>query len=112
MTWYIGNAFALSMLQGSGTLRYQRASIEEVRRLVAETRPISFMGHADIARLVSQELAVYDVPVNRINVRLQPGDNVIVAQYMGARLPEGAKQLPEGARIDYYLVAVGGGAEK
>jgi hypothetical protein len=29
-----------------------------------------------------------------------------VAQYVGPRLPEGTTRLPDGARIDYYLVAV------
>ena len=106
MTWYIGNAFSLSMLSADGTLRCQRASIEQVRHWVAQTRPTSFMGHADIARIVSEQLAVYDIPVNRTNIKLQPGDNAIIAQYMGARLPEGATELPEGARIEYFLVAI------
>jgi hypothetical protein len=69
------------------------------------------MGHADIARIASTQLGV-EIPVNRTNVSLRPGDNVIVAQYMGPRLPEGAMELPDGARIEYFLVALSVQAEE
>ena len=111
MAWYIGNAFALSMLRGDGILRYQRASVEQVRLWVAQVRPISYMGHADIARIVSTQLGV-EIPVNRVNISLRPGDNVIVAQYMGPRLQEGTTELPDGARIEYFLVALSVQAEE
>ena len=111
MAWYIGNAFALSMLHGDGILRYQRATIEQVRLWVAQVRPISYMGHADIARIVSAQLGV-EIAVNRVNVSLKPGDNAIVAQYMGPRLQEGATELPDGARIEYFLVALSVQAEE
>jgi hypothetical protein len=105
MSWYIGNAFSLSMLSADGTLKVTRASVAQVRLWLSQVPFVSFMGHSDVARLVSQELGV-DVPFNRTNVSLRPGDNVVIAQYMGARLPEGAKELPEGARIEYFLVAL------
>jgi hypothetical protein len=105
MSWYIGNAFSLSMLSADGTLKCTRATAEQVGRWLSQVPFASYMGHTDVARLVSQELGV-DVPVNRTSIKLQAGDNVVVAQYMGARLPEGAKELPEGARIEYFLVAL------
>jgi hypothetical protein len=32
------------------------------------------------------------------------GEGVLVAQYRGPRLPEGATELPEGATIEWYVV--------
>jgi len=42
------------------------------------------------------------VPVNRVNVKLT--GPMVVAQYMGPRLPEGATTLPEGAKIEFWKV--------
>jgi hypothetical protein len=103
--WYIGNAFSLSMLSGDGMIRCQKATVEQVKLWLSRVPYVSYMGHADVARVVSNQLGV-DVSVNRINVVLKAGDNVVVTQYVGPRLPEGTTRLPDGARIDYYLVAV------
>jgi len=64
---------------------------------------LSAVGHADTARLIGSQLGV-EVPVNRASVVLEPGDCVVVAQYLGPRLPEGATSLPDGAEIRYFLV--------
>jgi hypothetical protein len=103
--WYIGNAFSLSMTQGNGSLKYQRATLDQVRHWVKRTRPTSFFGHVDVANIVSKQVGI-EIPTNRINVMLKPGDNVIVAQYIGPRLPEGTTELPGGARIEYILVTL------
>ena len=65
----------------------------------------SVIGHADTARLVSDILGV-ELPANRATVKLQKGEKMIVAQYSGPRLPEGATSLPEGAMIEFVLVEV------
>lgn len=65
----------------------------------------SVIGHADTARIVSDILGV-ELPANRATVKLQPGEKMIVAQYSGPRLPEGATTLPEGAKIEFVLVEV------
>jgi hypothetical protein len=39
-------------------------------------------------------------------VSLVPGDRVLVGQYSGTRLPEGATTLPEGATIRWLVVSV------
>lgn len=44
------------------------------------------------------------VQANRINVQLGDDQRIIVAQYRGPRLPEGATQLPEGATLEFYRV--------
>jgi hypothetical protein len=65
----------------------------------------SCIGHADVAAVLSSLLGE-TIPANRITVSLNPGDTVIVGQYVGPRLPEGATALPEGARIEWYRVDV------
>jgi len=42
----------------------------------------------------------------RPNLVLQPEDLVVVAQYIGPRLPEGATELPANARIEYFTVQI------
>jgi hypothetical protein len=42
---------------------------------------------------------------NRVSVRLEEkGDLLIVAQYVGERLPEGTKTLPSGSTFEYWIV--------
>jgi len=74
---------------------------EEVAALPLE----SAIGHADTAKVVGDLLGI-DLLANRVNISLNPGDNMVVAQYIGPRLQEGATQLPDGARIEFRLVKV------
>jgi hypothetical protein len=63
----------------------------------------SAIGHADTARIVSGMLGV-ELPANGQSVKLARGEKMIVAQYTGPRLPEGATALPAGAEIEFVLV--------
>jgi len=78
---------------------FREVSIDEVKNISLE----SAIGHADTANLLSKILE-RDIPTNRVSVTLNSGDNAIVAQYIGPRLPEGATQLPSGATIKFYHV--------
>lgn len=66
----------------------------------------SAVGHTDTAAVFADELGV-PVAANRVTVSLQPGDRLVIGQYRGPRLPEGAKTLPEGATIQWLLALVG-----
>lgn len=60
----------------------------------------SYIGHADIARIVG-------LPMNRETCPpLKAGEQFLVAQYVGPRLPEGATSLPEGAKIEYRWLEI------
>jgi hypothetical protein len=96
---YISNAFSLSMVAPNATIKVSPLNVEEVAVLPL----VSAIGHADTAKVVSGLLGV-DLPSNRVNISLNPGEKMIVAQYIGPRLPEGATQLPDGARIEFRLV--------
>lgn len=96
---YISNAFSLSMVAPNSTIKVSPLTAEEVAMLPLE----SAIGHADTAKVVGSLLGV-DLPANRANISLKPGEKMVVAQYIGPRLPEGATQLPEGAKIEFRLV--------
>lgn len=68
----------------------------------------SYIGHPDVAHVVQADLGLenelYDR--QRRSCKLTGGDALVVAQYTGPRLPEGATALPEGATILYWFVQV------
>jgi len=64
---------------------------------------VSGMGHS--TDLVSSILGM-DIPMNRVSNKIDNGESVIVAQYVGPRLPEGAVELPEGATLKFIRVTV------
>jgi hypothetical protein len=79
-----------------------------VRSDIAE---MSAIGHVDTAKIVSTILndvwsdgLKCDIPVARKSIKCGRYDTLIVAQYSGPRLPEGATTLPEGACINFYVV--------
>lgn len=105
MTLYIANAFSLSMLppaEDHSILLFEDATFEKAREFAAQPHT-SCVGHADTARLMSNELGV-QIDAHRCSVTLEPGDQILVAQYSGPRLPEGAVELPAGASFRWIFV--------
>lgn len=101
MKKYISNAFSLAMLSGSYFRPEVYVTTEvEVRKLAEGAE--SGVGHADTAALFSEILGI-PVAFNRTNLSLEPGDVLIVGQYKGPRLPEGATKLPPGASIVWWV---------
>lgn len=88
------NAFSLNMVPAETTLIVRPLTVAQARTL-AETAQ-SAVGHADTAAVFSSMLGM-EVQSARATVALAPGDEAIVGQYKGPRLPEGATQLPAGA---------------
>ena len=83
---------------------------EEVLELIAlvqkghfQDQIVSTIGHEDTAALVSEDLGL-SLQFNRATVKLAKGDSLIVAQYVGPRLPEGTKTLPEGSAFEYWCI--------
>jgi len=106
MKRYLGNAFSLQMLDLSSTQNVEvRPVTVEFATDFAKSAE-SCVGHPDTAAVISSQLGV-DVPCQRVNVSLrEKGDQLLVGQLTGGRLPEGAKSLPEGFAIQYALVTV------
>jgi len=109
----ITNAISLNMMPPgctSGGIIFRHIGLSEAQRLVREADTVvSAIGHADTARLVGAQLGV-ELAADRRSVQL--GDEyTLVAQYIGPRLPEGATELPSGARIEFFAVRLATGEE-
>ena len=101
MNTILCNAFSINMLADSASVAFSR--IENPAQHLAGGF-VSAVGHADTARVFSSELGL-NVPVNRVNVALDDETILVVGQYKGPRLTEGATSLPEGSVIEWWLVA-------
>jgi len=98
----IGNAFALSMVDVPCQIDVKSLNADQVRNFAPFE---SCLGHKDIAAIVSSIIGI-EIPFARINVKLVSGEKMIVAQYIGPKLPEGVKELPAGSRIEFRLVEI------
>ena len=127
MALYILNAFSLSMIDRESqrgtpygyipkigdamtSARYPKPCDEPaslLRMFIDITAEIvSAVGHANTAAVFSTILGI-PVKANRINVKLKnypDGDMALIGQYIGPRLEEGATELPEGARIEWWTI--------
>lgn len=93
----ICNAFSLQMLKHFNVnIMIDEIDEDQFNRLRQYNIP-SAIGHADTARVLNLEC-------NRVNVKLNDFDCIIVVQLMGGRLPEGATTLPEGFSFKYLIV--------
>jgi Domain of unknown function (DUF1874) len=99
---YIGNAFSAGMLTGNSNISFAFITQAEASAWMSGGPCASCVGHADTALLISSLLGVC-VPMRRISTELHAGDELLVAQYNGPRLLEGATALPEGAQIRWIL---------
>ena len=99
---YLSNAFSLQMLDV--TKRFHiiciPISIDDIPEDV-----ICCIGHPDTAKVVGSDLG-RDISANRVNIHLENGDILYVAQLTGGRLPEGATTLPDGFSLSYLQVEV------
>ena len=103
----ITNAFSFNMIQDINcavSVHSSPITSKEVKcRLQAGVE--SAVGHADTAAVISNMVGV-EIPHERRSVSLRKGDSLIVAQYRGPRLPEGATTLPEGASMSFLLILI------
>lgn len=111
MNTYLGNAFSLGMMDCVGlgsrvNVEIRHLTLAEVVWILGQGEWTSCVGHQDTANLFSELLGV-PVAMNRISTSLAIGDSLIVGQYNGPRLPEGATSLPEGATIRWFSLSVG-----
>lgn len=105
----VANAFSFNMLEtGSGATDLQvcRVPPEYIRGEIEEAGCYaSIVGHADTAAVFSSQLGL-DIPCNRATFQLEEDHILFVGQYKGPRLPEGATELPEGARVEWVMVTI------
>lgn len=102
---YYCNAFSLNMLDCSKSYSVSvnpivNGNSEVFAKEVRNGKMINAVGHGSTADILG-------VPCNRIGVSLEKGDEVVVAQYVGPRLEEGATKLPDGAKINFISILIG-----
>jgi len=105
MKRYLVNAASLNMIGGKNARWEIRwISIEAARSLARDAQ--NALGHASTAAVVGAALYGAPLPAQRIDIQLEAGDELLVAQYQGPRLAEGTTILPAGAQIAWALVVV------
>jgi hypothetical protein len=93
---YISNSFSLGMVSREHLCLLKFEPVEGPDPKVAYR---SIVGHADTAALLN-------VKFNRESVVLNPGDELLVAQLQGGRLPEGCTTLPDGVKFAWIRVTL------
>lgn len=102
---YISAGFSLNMINHPIALIKVVEVSEEDAKFFIKNGFISVVGHESTAEFLSKRLATH-ISVNRTEVKLYPGDWVLVAQIM-KRLPEGkilTKEELESVPIKYFIV--------
>jgi hypothetical protein len=99
----ITNAFSINMLSMDSDLKFSRLKETEACWIAENFQHSSAVGHADTAAVLGVALGT-EVPMNRTTLQMEHGVALLVGQYKGPRLEEGATALPEGASIEWWLV--------
>lgn len=108
---YITNSFSINMLNCETMVSFRKfkdvSDILEFLSRNKEDEIVSGIGHMDMANIVSKDIGI-PIPMSRDTIKIDEKDDaLIVAQYTGPRLPEGATSLPDGATIRYWLAIPG-----
>ena len=109
-TTILTNAFSLQMVPDDCTIKKEALTELGAAALVRKAQDqgtlTNAIGHADIARVIGRDLTLGAIEPNRISVTMGPNDVLVVGQYIGPRLPEGATELPEGAEVRYFKISL------
>lgn len=84
-----------------GQLDIKRINIEDVRKI----RLVSHIPNEEYESVISS-LYGRAIPYGEKQLRLATGRSALIARYAGPRLEFGADELPEGARMDFFLLRV------
>lgn len=118
-TTILTNAFSLNMLNISlmADIRIVPLTDWQAAQICSSAQKrnefINAIGHADTDNVVRNTLAgswgsnAKNLPAGqRLSVEMTKTTTLIIAQYKGARLPEGATTLPEDATIEFFQVQI------
>lgn len=104
---YFANSFSLQMLnlERVNYIEITPLTQEEVKKLLLEKDFISIIGHKDTANILTNILNI-KIPYNRISIKLNLEDTLIVAQLTGGRLPENCLTLPDNFKFEFLKVNI------
>lgn len=98
------NAFSLQMLDLDYASKISVKPMSQTETTVRLEKGFeSAIGHESTADVLSHKLKL-EVKTNRANIKLDGDTELIVAQFVGGRLPEGATTLPDNMQIKFVLV--------
>jgi len=102
-TTYITNAFSVNMLSDRAPTwaHIEPVSLDQAREL--STSAESAVGHFDTA-MVFTSLLGRPVEHNRVTLKVDIDDAILLGQHYGPRLPEGATRLPPGAQVKWFWI--------
>lgn len=104
---YLGNAFSLNMVQGECNVEIRE--IADPIGLLSNSVFKNVIGHPEtdvLVRNILEKGGLVVPPGERATIRLALGDVLVVAQYVGPRLTEGATSLPAGATLVWFSVRI------
>jgi hypothetical protein len=78
-------------------------TVAEATELLKKEEFESVVGHSDTANILTNMLHT-EIKFNRVSNNFGYGDKILVTQYTGPRLPEGAVSLPEGSKMKFILI--------
>ena len=100
------NAFSLQMLDLDCASKVHIRPLSQTETAVILEKGFeSAIGHESTADVLSNKLKL-EVKTNRANIKLDGDTELIVAQFVGGRLPEGATTLPDNMQIKFVLVSL------
>lgn len=87
---YVTNAFSFQMMneKKEGLIKFKAISTDEVISLLTQNRYFSAIGHEGTAKYLSNLLGI-NLDFNRIGIKLEDKDILIVCQYTGGRMNGG-----------------------
>lgn len=98
---YIGNAISLNMFEvGEGV----QINVRRVEPTQVPRDATSALGYPETAQAASIALG-WQVPANRISIKLNEGDTLYVFQYSGERLARGQTGIAADAEWRWYEVS-------
>jgi hypothetical protein len=107
MNVYICNAFSVNMLPDDAPtwVHVRPITVDQARNLAIEGDAQSVVGHTETAAVFGEILGM-PVEQNRATIRLDLDDSVILGQYYGPRLKEGATILPPEAQVKWFWITL------
>lgn len=109
---YLTNAFSINMITShptshQSTLEFTPISLGTAIIILKanSSSVINAIGHPATAAIVADQLQLPLPPAERATILFTEKDVLLVAQYTGPRLPEGATTLPTDATIAWWLVS-------
>lgn len=100
------NAFSVQMLNNFDTLiQFKEISKDEAAELLQNNEFESYIGHSDTVTVINNELNI-GAMLQRKFAKINSDDILVIAQFVGGRLPEGCCKLPDNIELKYITAQI------